>query len=203
MATTSTTDYLAGFQYFNNELKMFSYAEGHVNCIMLTPTSYDFRYVFNYVDHLGNIRLSYGLDPATQQVKVLEENHYYPFGMKQSGYNMSLKSYNKQQSNVAITQVCATCPTVFKINYKYNSKELQDELGLNTYDYGARGYMPDIARWGQIDPLAEIYRRHSPYNYAVNNPVYFIDPDGMHVAKNDNEDEVNSSDFDKDRKSVV
>ncbi|HCC93068.1 MAG TPA: hypothetical protein DEQ26_01845 [Flavobacteriaceae bacterium] len=59
------------------------------------------------------------------------------------------------------------------------SAEIQDELNLNLYDYGARNYDPAIGRWFNIDPLAEKYPSRSPYEYILSNLVRFTDPTWM------------------------
>nr|WP_318173663.1 RHS repeat-associated core domain-containing protein [Chryseobacterium sp. PET-29] len=185
------TDYLDGFQYKSTYP---SETDGYIDTsepteiklrIIPNPEGYfdalRNKYYYNFTDHLGNIRLSYsdtngdgivtgdilvnncvdnGVDIVCNSYITPGEaegvNNYYPFGLAHANSNFE-KVYQ----------------------YKYNGKELQ-ETGM--YDYGARFYMPDIGRWGVVDPLAEKYRRWSPYNYVMNNPLRFIDPDGMQVS---------------------
>ncbi|THD30378.1 MAG: RHS repeat-associated core domain-containing protein [Flavobacterium johnsoniae] len=126
--------------------------------------------------------MSYAMDKEKGKIYIMEENHYYPFGLKHEKYNSDKYEYveiSKEDGGYLIGIEPLGPQQRRSYQYKYNGKEFQDELGLNFYDYGARNYDPAIGRWMNIDPLAETSRRFSPYTYALNNPVYFIDPDGM------------------------
>lgn len=122
------------------------------------------NYVYQYKDHLGNVRLSYqdiNNNGSVNSSEIKEENNYYPFGLEHKGYNNIVNGRDHK--------------------YGFGGKEEQSELGLDWIDITARNYDPALGRWMNIDLLAEKYDRHSPYAYVMNSPILFIDPDGMQV----------------------
>ena len=114
------------------------------------------HYHFYYIkDLLGNIRETY-VHPETGYKECIQRTQYYPSGLPW-----------------AEAMVPAEQP------WKYNSKEFVEIHGLDEYDSKARWYYPAICRTTTMDPLAEKYYATSPYAWCGNNPVRFVDPDGM------------------------
>ncbi|MBL7914759.1 MAG: hypothetical protein JNL49_06900 [Bacteroidia bacterium] len=88
---------------------------------------------------------------------VLEINEYYPYGLK----------------NLSMSQASLSFDPVNSLSYQ--SKEQQDFLGLNTFDFGLRQYDATIGRWNVQDPYMQFF---NAYIGMGNNPVSQIDPNG-------------------------
>lgn len=150
------TMYAGGFIYDDSDLNgtddfVIDYiltAEGKIDLGSST------EYHYNLTDHLGNIRVVFDGSGTERQ-----SSDYYPFGM---AFELNDDGVDNK--------------------YLYNGKEIQDEqlggVNLDWYDYGKRYYDPSLGRWHTPDPRAEKYDSWSPYNYALNNPLYYVDPNG-------------------------
>ncbi|MEO4004940.1 DUF6443 domain-containing protein [Flavobacterium sp. CAU 1735] len=186
--STSRVDYQQGFQYENQELSFFPHTEGYVK---VTEGNY-FNYIYNYTDHLGNVRMSWTWHKKNGSLVIMEENHYYPFGLKHRAYNVESYTYAMPMDgspgyNIPeLVGETVDNPNPYK--YKYNGKELQDELGLNMYDYGNRNYDAAIGRFMNMDRFSEKYYHKNPYHYGANNPVIFNDIKGDSIMIYSNQD---------------
>ena len=155
----------------NRRVESISHSEGRFFNVIAGTTPPIYRAEYTMKDHLGNARVTFtdinsnGKIDVTNSAstnEIIQENHYYAFGMAHGGpWLMN----NSAKDNF----------------YMYNSKEYNNDHALNWSDYGARWYDAAIGRWGSVDPLAEKFVGYSPYNYVLNNPLKFIDPDGMDV----------------------
>ncbi|WP_223560405.1 DUF6443 domain-containing protein [Chryseobacterium lathyri] len=207
------TDYLDGFQYKSTrpseegtagglipepdpneipvvKLRIIHTSEGYYDVLNNT-------YIYNFTDHLGNIRLSYTdtnkdgiIQPRQYRVQqcdgpwdpwnppncidywkpgeIVEVNNYYPFGML---HNYTVTPRNTYQ-------------------YKYQGQELQEN---GWYSFKWRNYMPDVGRFFNIDPLSEAYAYQSHYNFSENRVIDAWEIEGMeaYILNDQGDMEVN------------
>ncbi|MCJ7936144.1 MAG: DUF6443 domain-containing protein [Chryseobacterium sp.] len=159
MMLTENTEYLDGFQYVE---------QGGLRNLQFFPTSegyYDFvkkRYVYNYADQVGNIRLAYYRN-ANNIAVIDKETNYYPFGMEYQGYNGT----NTQNQHY---------------RYGFQGQERQQETGWNSFKY--RNSIPELGRFFNIDPLSEKYAYNSTYAFQENKLGLGKELEGLELLKN-------------------
>ncbi|OAV43661.1 hypothetical protein A3850_003735 [Lewinella sp. 4G2] len=132
------------------------------------PQSVDWISEYNLTDQLGNVRVRFAdwdLNGSIEEEEVISEHHYYPFGMEMRG------AWNDSQTGVDDNR------------YRYNGKELNEDLGL--YAYGFRYYDPAIGRFTGVDPISDQFPHVSTYNYAENEPIANIDLHGLQKVRAD------------------
>ena len=152
-----TIDYVAGIEYKNGHVSQIMHNEGYVQ--YTNGTNPEYHYTIQ--DHLGNTRLIYSDKNQNGKIEsnteIIQENHYYPFGLTMKGAWMGNENNYK---------------------YKYNGIEQVDNFGIDLNFAHYRTLDPTIGRWLQVDPKAEANIMYSPYNSMSNNPISNIDPMG-------------------------
>ena len=148
-------DYLGSLTYKKSsmglQLESASFGEGEIQANVSNSVGNEVNYFLT--DHLGSVRVIVDGNGV-----VKERNDYYSFGARHSRGDY---------------------PQLVDNRYKYNGKEKQVTGNLDYLDYGARMYDSGLGRWFGIDPMTEKYYSWSVYNYTLNNPLRFIDPNGM------------------------
>jgi len=159
----TTTDYAGGYVYENGNLQFFSTNEGYVQ----PDGQGGYGYVYQYVDNIGNVRLSYtdanGDGSIDSSTEIIEENNYYPFGLKHKGYNG-----NVSPDGNSLAQ-----------KWKFEGQELNEDLGLDVYEWKYRIHDPAIGRFWQVDPLTEDYEWMTTYQFSSNQPIHAPELEGL------------------------
>jgi RHS repeat-associated protein len=131
---------------------------------------------YELTDHLGNVTAALSdrkqafdtnADKKADYYEpiILSATDYYPFGFEMPGRKFNIGDYR----------------------YGFNGKEADrrgEWASLVRYDYGFRVYDSALGRFLSIDPLARKYPWYTPYQFAGNMPIKYIDLDGLEPANN-------------------
>jgi RHS repeat-associated protein len=143
----------SGFEQVDNNNVLKTHTRTN---LPVTASGYLYIYVSNETPNIDvffdNLQVSHIRGP------LLEETHYYPFGLTMAG--ISSKALNGAAEN----------------KFKYNGIQLNIDLDINTYDAFYRNLDPQIGRTWQIDPKPSMME--SPYSMMGNNPIRYADPLG-------------------------
>jgi len=133
--------------------------------IPISKNGYIYVYVSNeskYNVFFDNLQLIQNRGP------ILEETHYYPFGLTMNGISSKALSFGNPENKKR-----------FNGGTELANKEFGDGSGLELYETTFRQYDPQIGRFSQIDWLSPEYSEVSPYCFGSNNPVLRVDPTGL------------------------
>jgi len=126
-------------------------------------------YLYIFVSNESNIPVYFdNLAISHTPGPLLEETHYYPFGLTMAGISDKALKANYTENK-----------------YKFNggnelqNKEFSDGSGLELYDARNRMYDPQIGRFGEIDPMGDMSQNMSSYVFASDNPISINDPMGL------------------------
>lgn len=125
-------------------------------------------YLYIYVSNESNMNVFFDNLLITRTPgAIIEETHYYPFGLSMAGIS-SISLDNLPQNK-----------NKFNDGTEFSNKEFEDGSGLEIYETANRSYDSQLGRFMQIDPLSNLAFDWSPYVFANNNPILMNDPSGL------------------------
>lgn len=119
-------------------------------------------YIFVYVSNESNLEVFFdNLQVVHKPGPILEETHYYPFGLIMSGISSRAAGTVQNKENT------------------FQQQRFDEDLGLNWVQFKWRNHDPQIGRFIEIDPLANDYVYNSTYAFSENKVTAHIELEGL------------------------